>query len=123
MSSQGLKCPECGADMVLRQSKFKNPFFWGCSQYPECQSSHGAHPDGRPLGIPANRETKDWRIKAHDAFDAIWKNKQTGIKRKAAYALLAAELGVKEVHVAESDIEQCKQIISASEAIKARLEH
>jgi DNA topoisomerase-1 len=29
------KCPECGADLTLRSSRFGK--FWGCSRYPECK--------------------------------------------------------------------------------------
>jgi DNA topoisomerase-1 len=29
------KCPDCGADLVMRSSRFGK--FWGCSSYPECR--------------------------------------------------------------------------------------
>jgi ssDNA-binding Zn-finger/Zn-ribbon topoisomerase 1 len=108
-------CGECGADMVLRQSpKYPAPF-WGCTQFPECRGTHGAHPDGRPLGIPANRETKDKRIEAHKHFDPIWEQKL--MTRKEAYRRLAKEMGVAEVHIGESDIETCEKIIQISRQI------
>lgn len=72
-------CGECGAPMRQRQTtKFPNADgtprkFWGCSTWPRCTGIHGAHPDGRPLGIPANQETKAARIAAHAAFDPLWK--------------------------------------------------
>ena len=31
----GLKCPECGADLVIKVSKKKRKFV-GCSNYPKC---------------------------------------------------------------------------------------
>jgi ssDNA-binding Zn-finger/Zn-ribbon topoisomerase 1 len=109
--SEKVICADCGSVMELRKSpKYKNPFY-GCSQFPVCRGTHGAHPDGRPLGIPANRETKDWRIKAHDAFDTLWKCGGINMTRKKAYKKLAEELGVKEVHIGEQDIEGCKRII------------
>ncbi len=113
-------CGECGAEMVLRKSpKYKSPF-WGCSAFPACRGTHGAHPDGRPLGIPANKETKEWRIKAHAAFDPFWKN---GIyERKQAYRYLAEKLGVERVHVGEADIEMCKRIIEAASLMRGDLE-
>ena len=37
--------------MVLRNSKYG--LFYGCSTYPNCKASHGAHKDGKPLGTPA----------------------------------------------------------------------
>lgn len=115
------QCADCNSPMVLRKSiKYKSPF-WGCSKYPDCKGTHGAHPDGRPLGVPANAETKQWRIKAHDIFDTLWKCSQISMTRKKAYALLAKELGVEEVHIGESDIEACKKIIKASEKLLQEL--
>lgn len=50
-------CPECGARMVLRDSKFG--LFYGCASYPRCKATHGAHKaTGQPLGIPADGPTK-----------------------------------------------------------------
>ena len=36
-SKGGVKCPLCGAPMVLRNGK--NGPFWGCSKYPECKAT------------------------------------------------------------------------------------
>lgn len=96
--------------MVLREGKFG--LFYGCSTYPTCMSAHGAHKvGGAPLGIPANRETKDWRIKAHDAFDQLWKIR--GMKRKDAYQWMkeSMELPGEEAHIGRFDIEQCQKLI------------
>lgn len=74
-----LTCPDCGALMVLKVThKFKladgSPRkFYGCSTWPRCPATHGAHPDGQPLGVPADEETKKARIAAHAAFDPLWK--------------------------------------------------
>jgi ssDNA-binding Zn-finger/Zn-ribbon topoisomerase 1 len=70
-----LVCGECGAPMILRYShKYSGPFY-GCTTFPTCRGTHGAHADGAPKGIPENRETKQARIKAHRFvdlhFDAI----------------------------------------------------
>ena len=59
----GMECPECSADMVLRNSRFGK--FYGCSTFPLCKATHGAHPNGKPLGFPANKELKQLRMKAH----------------------------------------------------------
>jgi len=45
-----LTCPECGRRMRLRNSRYGE--FYGCSGYPKCRITHGAYPDGRPLGVP-----------------------------------------------------------------------
>jgi ssDNA-binding Zn-finger/Zn-ribbon topoisomerase 1 len=65
-----LECTECDGKLVLRLSKYG--LFYGCTNYPVCKTAHGAHPDGKPLGKPANKETKAWRIKAHQAFDKVF---------------------------------------------------
>lgn len=71
-----MDCPICGKPMVLKKSKFG--LFYGCTGYPECKTSHGAHPDGSPLGIPADKETRELRVKAHDILEKIfnYKDKQ-----------------------------------------------
>ena len=35
VSTENKTCPECGAPMVLRRSKF-GKLFYGCSKYPKC---------------------------------------------------------------------------------------
>ncbi len=65
-----MDCPLCGKPMVLRQSRFGK--FYGCSGYPQCKTTHGAHPDGKPLGIPADKETRDLRIKAHELLNKVF---------------------------------------------------
>lgn len=115
-----LICPECGSPMVLRTTeKFrygdgKPRKFYGCSRWPKCQATHGAHPNGAPLGIPADKETKEWRIKAHDAFDNWWE--ENALCRSEGYALLAKHFGVKEIHIGELNIEGCRKVIDFCEA-------
>lgn len=99
----------CGSLMKLRwAAKYQN-WFYGCIRFPDCKGAHGCHPDGKPLGKPAPPEVKKWRIAAHEIFDRLWKN--DGMKRTEAYAYLAEKMGVKEIHIGESDIETCKKII------------
>lgn len=114
-----LRCPECGGRMVLRQSKY-GPFY-GCADYPDCRAAHGCHPDGRPLGKPANKETKQARIVAHEAFDKLWKppeGKEKGrMKRKEAYRWMQTALGMTkdEAHIGNFDKEQCARLVEAVE--------
>ncbi len=37
-----LKCPKCGAKMVLRHRRSDGRAFYGCSAYPQCRSTMGA---------------------------------------------------------------------------------
>jgi ssDNA-binding Zn-finger/Zn-ribbon topoisomerase 1 len=107
-----LTCPDCGALMILRPSKYG--LFYGCRNFPACKGTHGAHPDGRPLGVPADRATKEARIRAHAAFDAIWEpGKISGRKRRRgrAYTWLAKRMGCQEVHMGEMTIEECERVV------------
>jgi ssDNA-binding Zn-finger/Zn-ribbon topoisomerase 1 len=114
-------CPECGADMILR---YTNKFlygdgsprkFYGCSQWPQCKATHGAHPDGRPLGIPADRVTKAARIRAHAAFDRFWQGDKRRSKKRArgsAYAWLMRAMGLTSwPHIGEFNAAQCEQVV------------
>jgi ssDNA-binding Zn-finger/Zn-ribbon topoisomerase 1 len=104
--------------MVLRTTtrfKYRNGSprkFYGCSRYPLCEAAHGANPDGTPLGIPANKETKQARMAAHDKFDPYWKQK--GLHRNQAYKLLQDLMGLSptEAHIAMFSKEQCIELIN-----------
>jgi len=95
--------------MVIRSSKH-GPFY-GCTRYPDCQGTHGAHPDGSPKGTPANKETREARIKAHFVFDQIWKNGY--MLRRQAYNWLRThmDLSHSEAHIGQFDREQCETLI------------
>jgi ssDNA-binding Zn-finger/Zn-ribbon topoisomerase 1 len=106
-----LTCPECSAPMKLRDSRYG--LFYGCTAFPKCKATHGAHPDGAPLGRPADKATKRARMDAHDAFDQLWKDGR--MKRRAAYAWMrrALELSPEEAHIGMMDIETCQRLIEA----------
>ena len=113
-SDLGIKCPECGSSMVLRTTKkftYKNGDprkFYGCSRWPECRGTHGAHPDGEPLGTPADDATKQARIVAHAVFDEWWRN--AGYDRGKGYARLKERFGF-EVHIGAADKAMCDAIV------------
>jgi len=102
-------CPDCGAPMAQRCSTY-GPF-WGCSRYPACRATHGAHPDGSPLGVPANSATKRARIEAHAAFDLLWRTGR--MKRNEAYRWLAEQLGIERraCHIANFDAATCARVV------------
>lgn len=52
--------------------KGKYSLFYGCVTYPKCTGAHRAHPDGKPLGMPASKKTKELRIKIHRLCEEIW---------------------------------------------------
>lgn len=122
-------CPDCGAEMTLRSTaKYKtrdgkDKMFYGCSRFPNCRAIHGAHPDGKPLGIPGNQETKAARIKAHAAMDKVvqergWgKDAKDPRARRGLYLWLGRKMGFEEreiaekCHIAMFDVNQCQRVI------------
>lgn len=107
-------CPYCHSDMILKEtSKFKykngqNRKFYSCIRFPSCNGIHGAHPDGKPFGVPATKEVKDLRIKAHSVFDELWKNGK--MTRNEAYSWISKKMG-KQIHIGELDKADCEKII------------
>ncbi len=122
-NSQVLTCPECGGEMVLRVSpKYRDPFY-GCTRFPECRSTHGAKPDGSPLGTPADKETKQWRRKAHEVFDCVWGEDNQFLsaeerkhRRSIAYRWLADKMQMNDqrelCNIGHFDSEQCQAVIT-----------
>lgn len=45
-AKSGVKCPQCGAPMILRNGK--NGPFWGCSKYPDCKAT-ADDKNGKPV--------------------------------------------------------------------------
>ena len=121
----GVMCPYCKIPMVLRRTKkYTYPngdprLFYGCPAWPQCDAVHGAHPNGEPLGVPADERTKRARIKAHSAFDALWKRKD--MRRNDAYEWLAGRLGLKrdDCHVGMFDFDMCQKVIEICSEVES----
>jgi len=116
-----LTCPECGKPMILRTSRF-GPFY-GCTGWPDCECTHGAHPDGSPLGTPADRATREARTRAHEAFDALWapnEGEGSRTRRKAAYAQLQVIMGMNEeqAHIGKFTLRQCEVLVARLEELR-----
>lgn len=128
-------CGDCGASMTLLADWDEHSslaLFYGCSRYPECRSTHGAHSDGRPLGVPGDAETRAARIKAHESFDRLWRGaaqmypdlpetptekvaairRLENVARSRAYAWLAdrLRLPVAECHIGKMDATTCELV-------------
>jgi ssDNA-binding Zn-finger/Zn-ribbon topoisomerase 1 len=107
--------------MVLRESRYG--LMYGCSQYPQCRGTHGAHADGAPLGRPADGETKKLRIRAHELFDQLWKpGLHPGIAslvnrfendRQTAYRWLQQSMNLTrdQAHIGNFDKAECEALI------------
>jgi len=106
-------CPFCKKEAIWCQNKEiygrnygKSFMVWLCKP---CKSWVGTHNNTKkPLGTMANEEMRRWRLMAHKTFDPIWRS---GTKsRNSAYRMLKNHFK-KEIHIGESDVETCKQII------------
>ena len=106
------RCGDCGTAMHLRRSVMVVwGLVWNCPRFPECRGSHGAHPDGRPLGVPGDEPTRRARERAHEAFD-WWFNSPA--LRDRGYEWLAGRLGIARdaCHFALFDQATCERVIT-----------
>lgn len=91
--------------------------FWLCKPCDAYVGVHKNSPRHVPLGRLANAELREWKIKAHAAFDPLW---QTGLTtRKKAYKLMSEvlELSEEEAHIGKLDVDQCKRLVKAMELL------
>jgi len=118
---KGPRC-YCGSVMVIKDSPYKKgrkkAWFWSCIRYPDCDGAVGCHPGGKtPLGKPVSKQTRQLRIKAHEAFDALWQpmGSQSKEYRSAAYRWLADELDIYDPHIGQMDVEHLEYVIEVCE--------
>lgn len=84
-----------------------------------CGAWVGCHPGTDvPLGRLANAQLRRARVKAHDAFDPLWRKKRAWDEppfrsRSEAYAWLGSRLGLKKAdcHIGMFDLDTCKRVI------------
>lgn len=123
-------CPYCGstAEFVNSAKVYGGRDFgmiYCCPNFPICDSYVGVHKGTEtPLGRMANAELRNWKQKAHAAFDPLWKRKieimreQYGryakfTARRDAYQWLAGKLDLpaEKCHIAMFDVETCKRVV------------
>jgi len=87
----------------------------------DCQAWVGVHKGtDKPKGRLADASLREWKIKAHAAFDPLWIGKERRTRRWA-YEWLAGEMGlpVEKTHIGMFDVDQCKQVITICQRRKA----
>ena len=121
-----VECPYCGGKACLvtgkviyprRQTVWKKSF-WSCAP---CDAYVGCHGGiTRPLGSLANSPLRSARIKAHAAFDGLWR---TGpMRRVDAYKWLATKLGIelKHCHIGMFDETLCRIVVAECSILRKR---
>ena len=110
-----LVCGECGVARMRLIAGPRGPFY-GCMRYPDCKGTHGAHPDGKPFGSPANSATREARTRTHQVFDQLWKSGK--MTRDEAYHWLANKLKIspRQAHIGHFDVDRCERTIQLAQA-------
>ena len=117
-----MRCPYCGAEVVLKDATFvypnhcrkekRNSKMWVCSNFPKCNAYVGCHEGTEiPLGRVANERLRTLKKEAHRQFDPIWKSGL--MSRKDAYKWLADMLKIsfEECHIGLFDVKMCQKVI------------
>jgi hypothetical protein len=112
-------CPYCESYAELVDGSLVYPHrpdlwsmkYWLCNP---CDAYVGVHRDSpkfAPLGRLANKELRDWKQKAHAAFDPLWKSGT--YTRRDAYAVLQEKLGITkaQAHIGKMDVDQCRRVV------------
>jgi hypothetical protein len=120
-------CPYCFAKVGLVDSAVVysghsyGPLYL-CSNWPQCDAYVGCHKGTtKPLGRLANKQLREWKIKAHAALDELWKSKR--YSRHHAYQIASDILGkpFDETHIGMFDVQNCKDLIRALQFINPNI--
>ena len=99
-------CADCSSNMVLKKDQNGRKYYL-CSRVPACLGNHSAHPDGSPVGIPGDKETRLLRRQCHEKLDSLWKGGEC--TRVEAYVVLQKILNLteEEAHIGKLNKQQC----------------
>lgn len=116
--TQEVICPECGSKAALMDRQEFSPGLatkgkiWICWNHSQALTVGTHEGTDLPLGTLADIKTRRARREAHKAFDRIWKGANYGYSRDAAYRSGAGWLGLKELHIGECNVDQCRRLIA-----------
>lgn len=116
----GWSCPYCGSPTQLVDDSeiYGQSFGTKCYICRSCQAWVGCHKGtDKALGRIANKELRELKRQAHEAFDPIWKDGY--LPRTAAYEVLSTAIGlpIEQTHIGMFDEELCRKVISLSNII------
>ena len=99
-------------DTVYGKTYGKWPYIYRCEG---CKAYVGCHEGTKiPLGVLADRSTRNLRVKAHEELDKLWRS---GLMSRAkAYNWLAGELGIdtSQCHISWLTKDQLKDVATLS---------
>lgn len=91
---------------------------WHCEP---CRAWVGVHKNSRmhvPLGRLANAQLRKWKMKAHAAFDPLWRDGP--MTRHEAYVWMQTALGISKeaAHIGKFDVAQCQALVDKVDAYR-----
>lgn len=116
----GWSCPYCGSPTKLVDDTeiYGRSYGTKCYVCKPCGAWVGCHKNSdKALGRVANKELRQLKHQAHEAFDPIWKDGY--LPRTAAYEVLSGAFGlpIEQTHIGMFDEEMCRKVISLSKII------
>ena len=117
-------CPYCGGTAVLRDGSYvygKDSCvdkLYVCTHYPSCNAYVGVFRNSDvPKGTLADSELRNKRIRAHQSFDAIWK--QGIMTRGQAYQWMQHKFSLTkaQAHIGYFSDYMCNELIDACQEV------
>lgn len=113
-------CPYCKkeAKWINNKEVYGKQFgrSYMCYYCKDCDAYVGCHNNTKnPLGTMANASLRKMRQHVHSVLDPLWKSGK--YTRGKIYQMLQDAFG-EPVHIGESDVEKCKEIIRTLEKLK-----
>lgn len=107
-----------GATLYPHRPDLAHKRFFRCSI---CDRYVGTHPNGFPMGAPADDDTRRARHRAHCAFDSIWEN--GWLPKGAAYEWLADQFGLtaEAAHIGFFDVARCVDLCERVAGVAAQV--
>jgi ssDNA-binding Zn-finger/Zn-ribbon topoisomerase 1 len=105
-----LVCVDCGSSMELANNGDRG-MYYRCKGFPQCRATHGAHPNGKPLGVPADAVTRAARRRVHESIDPLWRGGECS--RTQVYRWLAHVLERRHPHVGQMSLAECNRVLEA----------
>lgn len=124
-----MTCPYCGSNVLKAQGGVVNPHvpglvaecYWVCSRYPECDTYVGCHPGtDDPVGTIADLGLREWRRKAHAAFDPMWQGGAMTLAGAHSWMRVSLKVDKKTCSVGLLDVNQCKRLVQFCERKAAK---